>query len=302
VYGLREHQVFQQPHVIGRTGTIVETAMDKWRHTPSGETDEVAWLPLVADRKARWRAGWCTLLDNIGDSPDVEVLCGGMNSKGPDYAAIWRQGNLLHFGFEQDPGQMIARGRRLLVNSIVYAAKFGGDRPLVETVPGWNARSTTGRLASALRYRPSAERIASLFAEPHHSKLAAQNLPAIEKWIEQQRGYLVFDANGKVTLDRDATALQLRLHDATLPERLAAALEAPTTRAAALALARRHIDAPLADDADAEAWRTFLTGNAAYLFHLETPTRRWHLDPVAKQRGVPCAKFRGPARATADRR
>ena len=41
----------------------------------------------------------------------------------PCLAAVaygWRQGNLLHFGFEQSPAELNQNGRALLVNAIVY--------------------------------------------------------------------------------------------------------------------------------------------------------------------------------------
>ena len=48
------------------------------------------------------------------------MICGGVNSKTPLAGAVWRQGHLLHFGFEQSPAEMNRRGRALLVNAICY--------------------------------------------------------------------------------------------------------------------------------------------------------------------------------------
>ena len=51
-------------------------------------------LPLVHDQKRSHAAGWCTYVSQF-DSPEIEVMCGGLDSKTPTAAAIWRQGNLL---------------------------------------------------------------------------------------------------------------------------------------------------------------------------------------------------------------
>ena len=62
--------------------------------------------------------------------PEVEVFSGGINEQTPRSAAFWRQGNLLHFGFEQSPAQMNNTGRAMLVNAIVYISHFTEDRPI----------------------------------------------------------------------------------------------------------------------------------------------------------------------------
>ena len=46
--------------------------------------------------------------------PEVEILCGGINDKTARAAGLWRQGNLLHFGFEQSPAELNETGRVML--------------------------------------------------------------------------------------------------------------------------------------------------------------------------------------------
>jgi len=60
------------------------------------------------------------------------VFCGG-EKKAATAAAVWRQGNLLHFGFEQSPDELNAIGRRLLLNSIAYISRFTEDKPIAIT-------------------------------------------------------------------------------------------------------------------------------------------------------------------------
>ena len=51
-------------------------------------------------------------------------------------------------------------------------------------------------------------------------------------------------------------------------------------------------------DANAQAWSDWWRANADYLFFGEAGGYRWYLDPLAKARGVPTERLRGPARAS----
>src|SRR5215472_12058184 len=93
----------------------------------------VAMLPLVRDTDRHWPAGWCSYTDGFTENPDIEVLCGGENEKTARAAACWRQGNLLHFGFEQSPAEMSEAGQRLLLNCIAYISGFTEDQPIAVT-------------------------------------------------------------------------------------------------------------------------------------------------------------------------
>ena len=66
-----------------------------------------------------YHRGWCSYYYEFADVPEAEYFCGGINEKTPRASAVWRQGNLLHFGFEQSPVELNATGRALLVNAIV---------------------------------------------------------------------------------------------------------------------------------------------------------------------------------------
>src|SRR5258708_30905261 len=93
----------------------------------------VQMLPLVRNQNQQWRAGWCTYPDGFETNPDIEVFCGGENEKMAAAAACWRQGNLLHFGFEQSPAEMNEAGQRLLLNCIAYISQFTEARPIPAT-------------------------------------------------------------------------------------------------------------------------------------------------------------------------
>ena len=130
-YDLRDHEIFERPFRIDR-GKMVSVP------TPHDFSDElkgseIKVLPLVDDIHRRWKAGWCTHALEFARLPDVEFFCGGVNSQTPTSAALWRQGNLLHFGFEQSPYEMNESGRSLLLNAIAYISRFTEDRPIAIT-------------------------------------------------------------------------------------------------------------------------------------------------------------------------
>ena len=130
-YDLREHRIFETPFKIDR-GKMISISTPKDFQSEIKEK-EIVVLPLVADRGRQWPAGWCTHARDFDLYPDVEFLCGGVNHQTPTSAGLWRQGNLLHFGFEQSPAEMNDLGRQLLLNAIAYISHFTEDRPIAIT-------------------------------------------------------------------------------------------------------------------------------------------------------------------------
>src|SRR5690349_8839848 len=112
---MREHPLFQGPEPVDVRATMGRKVPDSWREAMPG-ADEVQVLPLC-ERDPGGMPGWCTGGGEIV-GPELEWICGGINSKQPSHASIWRQGNLLHFGFEPQPSQLNATGQALLRNAI----------------------------------------------------------------------------------------------------------------------------------------------------------------------------------------
>ena len=57
------------------------------------------------------------------DSPEAEVISGGVSAKSIDAVAIGRHGNMFHWGFAAAPADMLPAAREILANAIVYTAK-----------------------------------------------------------------------------------------------------------------------------------------------------------------------------------
>ena len=104
---------------------------DAWRR--KFKEKEVSVLSLVKDVSREYPPGWISYRGSLLDSPEVEIICGGLSERSPDGAALWRQGHLLHFAFDLAPAEMNETGKALLLNSIAYIARFTEDRPIART-------------------------------------------------------------------------------------------------------------------------------------------------------------------------
>src|SRR5207253_9475567 len=121
----------RSPRPVDRTKTEKADTPEAFRATIREPQIDV--MPLVRERKKDGMPGWCTYTYEHETAPELEVICGGVNHKSPRAGAIWRQGHLLHFGFEPSPERMNETGQALLVDAICYIARFTEDRPIVRT-------------------------------------------------------------------------------------------------------------------------------------------------------------------------
>jgi len=295
--------VFRKPRALDLEATVTQKTSEDWLDYVRGdEKKQMTFLPLADGAQRQRDDGWCTYARHISDSPDVEIMCGGKNHKLPTAGAVWRQGNLLHFGFQETPAQLNANGRKLLENCVVYIAGFLADRPLARTPspfveadypkPKGYARSMLMRDGGK-----SATIAEMYFVEAWSKKLAKLDLASFRKWFQEHEAQICSGQGGKLTLDEDARALGIPLGG---PEFFAGVLKALTDdekRPRALALLARRVTAGPGAKGSVEDWRKFLAANEQYLFYVEEGGYQWHLDPLAKARGVPCSKLRGPARA-----
>ncbi len=133
-------------------------------------------------------------------------MCGGLNSKTPRAAGVWRQGHLLHFGFAQAPTELNEAGQALLVNAISYIARFTEDRPIVYT----QGKRILDRGAIA-RLVAEPERDLALLeyyvAPSAYVPLKGQNRPQVAEWYQTTRDYLHADAKGQLLVDAEAQTL-----------------------------------------------------------------------------------------------
>ena len=262
---------------------------------------EIKLLPMVADRSKNGRPGWVTYSDGFDNNPDVEVMCGGENEKSATGAAVWRQGNLLHFGFEPDPSELNENGRRLLLNSIAYISKFKEDRPIAVTPSVFAGKVGLPRtyLDRRIRNGFSRDELEWIITPDLLSKFEAMQIPEMQKWFAQNRGYLhpSDNAEKKLEIDTQAKELGIAFDQIGFFEKCVAMFGGPQANAAT-DLLLRYAPTETASFKTAAEWTQWLKENRDYLFFSDQGDYRWYIDPLAKARKTPSAQLRGPSRAS----
>jgi hypothetical protein len=299
-YDLRQHEIFERPFAIDRAKAIpIPTPPDF-----QGEIkeSEISVLSLVEDHKRNWKAGWCTYSDDFSRNPDVEFFCGGVNHKTPTAAALWRQGNLLHFGFEQQPSELTENGRKLLLNSIAYISRFSEDRPIAVT-PSVFAGPVARRRTTPSKWLRNSEypldMAKDLFAPALWEKVSALGgREPMAKWADENGKYLHPNAEQKLEIDEDLLALGVAFDDAQFFDKAFDAIRSGDGAAAARArrLLERYATCGPAD-ADVATWAAWWKQSQPYAFASDYGDYRWYIDTLAQKRGVPSSEMRGPKRA-----
>ncbi|HEV3122648.1 MAG TPA: hypothetical protein VGY53_12125 [Isosphaeraceae bacterium] len=274
---------------------------EAWGEAPDDRP--INLLPLFEGDSAGRTPGWCSYTDRMSDSPEVEVFCGGINSKTPTAGAIWRQGNLLHFGFDLSPTEMNEAGRSILVDAIAYIARFTEDRPIMRTPSPFAGQEflSRPRIERYMKNRDALywELIQSHFVRSTLERAGAKSLDKFREWYPGVREYLHPDDDGRLTVDEVAKEAGVDVSRLEFFDKAIAALAEPadTAQRARDLLARYAPDGP-GRDASAATWAAWKESNRDYLFFGEAGGYRWYIDPLAKIRGVSTAKLRGPARAS----
>jgi hypothetical protein len=257
-------------------------------------------LPLVRDTAKQWKAGWCTYPDGFEENPDIEVFCGGENEKMAGAAACWRQGNLLHFGFEQSPAEMNEAGQRLLLNCVAYISRFTEDRPIAVTPSVFAGSVSVPRayLDRRLGQNGDISDAGRLMSSQLLDQLKSRSRDEVRKWFAEHRAYLHPGPDLKLELDEDAVILGAPIDRVEFFEKTIAALRASGDHAQrATRLLTRYAPADTKQESDA-SWEKWFNENRAYLFFSDQGDYRWYVDPLAKKRGIPSKELRGPARAS----
>ncbi len=206
-HGMRvDHEIFHTPHQVALTIEEQPTpqaygrfdlgdTMPMWRVQTEGYTDGDDQLIGVVSSDAGFL-----------DSPDVEWISGGVNTKRPDAVALGRHGNLFHWGFAASPTYMTEEAKLVFVNAIHYIAKFDGRRPIARRVPGIMSRAGV---------REALDRI----SEAGHAVELAQHEYFLQRIRERNAEIRARIAAGESVADVERRALDSPLPKA--PERFA---------------------------------------------------------------------------------
>jgi hypothetical protein len=292
--------LFHQPLSIDLKKTTAFNTPESFRSTI--RIPKIDVLPLVSNTKADNPAGWCTYTYEHEQAPELEVICGGINSKTPKAGAIWRQGHLLHFGFEPSPDRMTEAGQALLVNSICYISRFTEDRPIVHTPCVFVQKQRIFDRGGIKRLLDDPERdpkdLQYYLQKETYEKLATKTRKEIGEWYAHVGRFLHADPDGKLVVDEEAQTFGVSPLEQEFFDRCLGALEGGSGTLQASKLLDRYAPEGPGKKASGQAWRTWLRENQPYLFFSDTGGYRWYVDPLAKKRGIPTAKVRGPARAS----
>ncbi len=295
---LREdHPLFKSPLAIDFSKRIEIDVPDAWEQKLDGP--KVKILPMVNDRNARYSDGWCTYTYEHLQAPELEIICGGVNSKTPKASAIWRQGHLLHFGFEQSPGEMNENGRAMLVNSICYIARFRDSRPIIRRSPDARLldRGAIDRLIKN-KHRDLEPYLKWFFAEKLRESLDGKTRKELADWYRSTRSFLTADKQGKFFVDEQAKRFGIPPEDLKfIPAAIAGLKKTGAEENLSKELLRRYVPSGPGADASPRDWQAWWDENQHFLFFSDSGGFRWYVDPLAKRRGIPTRDLRGQARA-----
>ena len=230
------------------------------------------------------------------------MLSGGVNSKTPRAGAVWRQGHLLHFGFDLAPSEMNEIGQCLLVNAAAYISRFTEDRPIVQTPCVFTQGRRIfdrGAVARALDDKEDdPRRLEWYLSKDTYEKLKGKSREQMVKWFEGARDYLHAGAGEGLSVDTEARSFGVPPASPDFFPRAIAALAERDRAALARKLLGRYAPDGPGPHAMAQKWKAWEEENRPYLFFSDTGGYRWYVDPLAKRRRVPTVQLRGPARAT----
>lgn len=300
------HEVFHQPRPLDLTSFITKPAPDSWGRY---DAQQVKLIAIGAEPENDTGLGWATYPYEFERMPEVEWICAGWNQAMPEAAAVWRQGNLLHFGFEPAPSQLTPKGRRLLVNSIVYISRFTEDRPIAETPSPFRETAPTPRFFPIQwleNSRRSLIQLSQYFEKNVLPAAAFQDRESALQWIKENYDWLRPGTNGRLTIDPLARKWGVPFDDPKFFQRVIPSLANDKSTKnkniageEALTLLHRFVHKDSRPSVDSKAvWETWWEENRSYLFFSELGGFHWYIDPLAKKRGIPTQNLRGPDRAS----
>lgn len=127
------HPIFQGPFKVKMTVTNKPTPEEGFHYAYAydGEIPETLPMWQVQTKSfkddAHFPVGLVSRYDGYEDSPEAEVISGGVSSKALNAVAIARHGNFFHWGFAASPAYLTEEAKPVLANAIVYIAQFDGQ-------------------------------------------------------------------------------------------------------------------------------------------------------------------------------
>jgi hypothetical protein len=241
------------------------------------------------------------------DAPDAERILGGINMKGPQYAAVARHGSFVMWGYQGYADDLTDTGRRLFLNTIAYAHSKRGA--VVETLREVAPRDALAETLFVWRsfYETPAQLRASLertYIGEAIPEEVITDVDAAHRWFDERRPYLRrsdgadYMAQYQLTLDRELQSLKIGNADPKLLDWIAEHLRSASDRDLAAKLLERYVP-----DVAAADFATWLRDHRDRLYFTETGGYVWRVRGTAAKSpvlSVSGAAQDDPVRVTAE--
>lgn len=156
----KDHPIFQGPFKVKMTVTNKPTPEEAFHYAYAYDGKIPAELPMWQvqtksfQTDENFRVGLVSRYDGYEDSPEAEVISGGVSSKALNAVAIGRHGNFFHWGFAASPAYLTDEAKAVLANAIVYISKFDGQGIIARK---YNETIATRATLEELKYTASEE-------------------------------------------------------------------------------------------------------------------------------------------------
>ena len=151
---VKDHPIFKGPYKV--------TLKPVLKPTPDGAKEYARMYgEKLADSIPMWsvqnkgystvktyRPGMVSRPEGYCDSPDAEIISGGVSIKSIDAVAMGRHANFFHWGFSAAPYDMTEEGKIVFINAVIYISKFK-EQPVARKM---NDRISTRHYVDAMKY------------------------------------------------------------------------------------------------------------------------------------------------------
>ncbi len=271
-----EHEILSKPFPVAIEFEDTKTP-DNFKMFEPDFGDTVKTFSIFREKFSE--PGLVTSNHGFEDSPDAERILGGINMKGPRYAAVARHGSFVMWGFQGRADGFTPAGERLFLNAIAYAAKSRGR--FVESLREYEPRDGLGDVLFVWRkvyeeqhgLRDAIERTICGERVPEE---VVKDREASKRWFEERRPFLR-KASGsgpmakyQLEVDAECKALGVGNSDEKFLAALIDRLEKDPKDDLATKLVKRYV--PGVEPQDLKNW---VTANEGKLYFTETGGYEW---------------------------
>jgi len=132
------HEIFNTPNKVNLTMVTRPTPGGFFNGFQGAKTPKTMpmWRVVTEgfDENKPYLIGMVAHGEGFADSPDAEVISGGVCLKNAEAVALGRHGNYFMWGFAGSPEYMTDEANKVFINTICYIKKFDRRSPIVKKV------------------------------------------------------------------------------------------------------------------------------------------------------------------------